>query len=466
MLALDLGSTRIKAARVDDQGRVLQFAQEDAPPITGAGLRREFDARLLLKGAIGALATLGPREGELEPLAIASQRSSFLLFELSDSHGTRALTPVISWQDRRAADWIADHTDAETWIGELTGLPLSAHYVGPKIAALFAENLELAQRAQAGEVRLGTLETWLTCSLGGKGRLEHAHATDETMAARTLLFDPRLGVWSPRLCEFFGVPPAMLPRVLPSCGRHDEAGEMVLAASIADQSAGALHAVGAGLDGVLVNFGTGTFVLAPVGAEWTRRRGYLTALLLSRGTDSGARERIYALEGTINAGSSLITTAAETSQVTLEELPADAHALVDSNGIGAPHWRPDLGPIWSAGAAGQGPDARKRIAELGLCFRVREILEDLKTHDRRCVVAGGALHDEAFAQRLADALGRTIEVCTEPEATLLGAAGLARGDDFARGRARTRTVMPGRFREHLDERFEAWRRWVASALAR
>ncbi|HTF91260.1 MAG TPA: FGGY family carbohydrate kinase [Planctomycetota bacterium] len=464
MLALDLGSTRIKAARIDDEGRVLQLAHQDAPPITSDGLWREFDPELLVLRAAAALGHVMPYKDE--SLAIASQRSSFVLFDLSDARGSRPLTSVISWQDRRGADWISSHADAENWIGELTGLPLSAHYVGPKLAALFAEDPVLAGRAHAGKVRLGTLETWLAWGFGWKHRKVHPHWTDETMAARTLLFDPRLGEWSPRLCEFFGVPLAMLPRVLPSCGRHDDAGEMVLAASIADQSAGALHAVGGGSDGVLVNFGTGTFVLAPVGTEWTRRPGYLTALLLSRGTDSGARERIYALEGTINAGSSLITTAAETSQIVLEELPDAAHALVDSNGIGAPHWRPDLGPIWSPAAAALSPPAQKRIAELGLCFRVREILEDLKTNDRRCVVAGGALHDEAFAQRLADALGRTIEVCTEPEATLLGAAGLARGDDFARGRALTRTVEPGRFREHLDRRFEAWRLWVASALAR
>jgi glycerol kinase len=457
-LALDLGSTRIKAARVDDEGRIVHFAERDAPPISRVGeFGREFDAQQLHVSALLALTALEPQAGEA--LGIASQRSSFLLWKAADGE---PVTPAISWQDRRGANWIEQHSGELAAVVELTGLALSAHYVGPKLGALFSADAELARKAHAGDLRFGTLESWLIWKWA-----DGLHVTDESMAARTLLFDPRAGTWSRELCERFGVPLALLPRVLPSTGRDDAFpfGER-LRASVADQSAGALHAVGAGTDGVLVNFGTGTFALAPVGRVWTRQPGYLTALLSSRGRDSDARERIYALEGTINAGAGAIASRPAASGTVWNELPAEAHALVDANGIGAPHWRPDLGPLWSPGASALGPRERECVAELGLCFRVREILEDLKTHGRRCVVAGGALHDEAFARRLADALGRAIEVCLEPEATLLGAAGLARGDDFARGRAPTRTVAPGRFRDHLDERFAAWKRWVASVLGR
>lgn len=455
-IALDLGSTRIKAARIDADGRTLEFAQRDVPAVAGTGLRREFDPKEWLERTLAALFELAPRDGET--LGIASQRSSFLLFNARDGS---PVTPVISWQDRRAAEWIANHLDAQEWISEITGLPLSAHYVGPKLAAMFAADSELAGRAHSGELRLGTLETWLAWKCSAAGLL----ATDETMAARTLLFDPQVGAWSPRLCDFFGVPRALLPRVLPSSGRSDPFGNLLLTASIADQSAGALHAVGTSPEGVLINFGTGTFVLAPNSSKWVRRPGYLTGLLLSRGPISAAPTRSYAMEGTVNAGASLIVKTSA-SEIAPQAAPEDAWALVDENGIGAPHWRAELGPIWSPAAANLDAAARRRVGELGLCFRVREILRDLLCEDRRWVVAGGALHDAAFAQRLADALGRSIEVCLEPEATLTGVAGLASGEVFAHGRALTRIVTPGSGREQVDARFEGWRRWVRNSLER
>ncbi len=455
VLALDLGSTRIKAARFEDSGEKLNSAEQPTPDIVGSGARREFDGSEFLRRARKALFDLQPREGER--LGIASQRSSFLLW---DAQSGRPVTAVISWQDRRGAEWIAHHTHAHDMVGALSGLQLSAHYVGPKLGAMFEADPELAKRARAGELRLGTLDTWLVWNLSSM----RMHVTDETMAARTLLFSCELGTWSPRLCDLFGVPDLLLPRLLPSSGRTDALGPLLLASSIADQSAGALHAVGTGCAGALINFGTGSFVVAPNGAQWKRQRGYLTTLLLSAGPAFPLRKRCFALEGTVNAGARLVASDAETTRAGADDLPDDAMALVDENGIGAPHWRSDLGSIWSLAAEKLAPLARQRVAEQGLCFRVREILSDLECMERRLVVAGGALHDAAFSQRLADCLGRQIEVCLEPEATLAGVAALACGLEFGAGLASSRTVSPGKRRAALDLRFTRWRAWVASTL--
>ncbi len=456
VLALDLGSTRIKAARFEDSGQQLNSAEQPAPLVEGDGTRREFDGTEFLHRAMQALFELQPRQGER--LGIASQRSSFLLF---DAHSGKPVTPVISWQDRRGAEWIARHADAHELVGEISGLPLSAHYVGPKLAAMFATDRELARRASSGQLRLGTLETFLIRQLSPK----FLHVTDETMAARTLLFDSRCGAWSQELCDLFGVHSSLLPHVAPSSGRSDDLGPLVLSASIADQSAGALHAVGAGPGAALINFGTGSFVVSPTGARWQRRHGYLTSLLHSRGTVGEVRERGFALEGTVNAGAGLVVRDASPAAAADHDLPDDAMALVDENGIGAPHWRADLGPIWSPAAENLAPLARRRVAEQGLCFRVREILSDLGCMERRLLVAGGALHDAAFAQRLADCLGRPIEVCLEPEATLAGVAALACDREFGRGLAQSRVIVPDEQREALDVRFRRWRDWVAATLA-
>ena len=463
VLALDLGSTRLKAARIDPEGRVIDFADCDSPPQARAGLRCEFDPRELERRARGLLLRLKPRAGER--LALASQRSTFVLWQARDGV---ALTAAISWQDRRAAAWVNQHAHLEPLARERTGLPLSAHYVGPKLAALFEEQPDLARRAAAGELRLGTLDTWLMWCWS-RGSL---HATDESMAARTLLYDPQLGRWSEDLCAQFGVSPALLPRVLPSAGRTDELdGGWVLAASVADQSAGALHAVGTAADGVLVNFGTGTFVLAPCGQRWPGDPRYLASLLCSLELASGARERFHAIEGTINAGAALLQARSARGSPAARASaglapPPDAFALVDESGIGAPHWRAELAPQWSPAASALDPSGRDSVAEVGLCFRVREILEDLRTEQRRCVAAGGVLNDAAFAQRLADGLGRSIDVCVEPEATLLGAAQLAAAVGLDLGRARTRRVTPTAAHPALQQHYADWRAWMADLMRR
>ncbi len=461
-LALDLGSTRIKAARIDPRGKLVGFAERDAPPIVGENATREFDPSAYLALARAALDELQPRHGER--LGIASQRSTFLLWRAEDGQPVSA---AISWQDRSAAPWIDARVATQAAVREvvagLTGLTLSPHFVGPKLAALFERRPTLLSQAQSGSLRLGTLDTWLIWNWS-RGKL---HVTDATMAARTLLFEPRSGQWNPTLTEMFGVPQACLPRVLPSSGRADELSDgIVVGASVADQSAGALHAVGSLPGGALINIGTGTFVLVPCGSVFSQRAGYLTSLIHSDGLPEELSARRFALEGTINAGGSQVQRGERSEAMSTRELSQEAFVLVDQNGIGAPHWRADLGPIWSRGASALPPAARGGLAELGLCFRVREILSDLEAIDSRLVVAGGALNEPGFAARLASALGRTLEISLEPEATLVGAAQLARGERLEHGRAGTELVEPELARAPVDEHYERWRRWVRAQTGR
>ena len=138
------------------------------------------------------------------PLGIASQRSSFVLW---DPTSGEAATPLISWQDRRAADWCRRHADLEPEVFRRTGLVLSGHFAGPKLAALQQADPQLAERMRGDELRFGTLESWLIWLWSG-GRV---HQTDPTMAARTAMLDLNSGEWSEALLTCFGVPLRMLP---------------------------------------------------------------------------------------------------------------------------------------------------------------------------------------------------------------------------------------------------------------
>lgn len=459
-LGLDFGSTRIKAARVDDRNRILDLCARPAPAVVREGARAEFDALEFEACVTEVLEGIGARAGE--HLGIASQRSSFLLFDARDA---TPRSPVYSWQDRAAAEWIDRHPRKAQLQREArarAGLPLSPHYMGPKLARLFAQDPTLRRDAHEGRLRVGTLESWWLARAGVEGQAR----TDPSMAARTLLFDLRSGQWSPEACADFDVPIECLPTVGASVIEPQSPGLALrnglrLRASLADQSAGALFAVGASSDLAWVNFGTGTFVLAPCGFAAPEHAGYLASLLAG---DPALGMGRFAAEGTIHSGVAL--DARDAGDI---DLPSDAHALPDSSGVGAPHWRAEVLRTLSPSAAALNERGQRRALELGVYFRVREILEDFERAEgrtRRCVVSGGALLASGLAQRFCDAVGRDVEVLDEPEATLCGAARLARGAPDAFDPERTSRIVhrPSSTAADLSRRYEAWRRWLADAL--
>jgi glycerol kinase len=452
-IALDLGSTSIKAARLDQEGRLCDLASEASPPLAGEGVVREADPHAYLRGAESVLTRVGRGDTSL-PIGIASQRSSFVLWDRSSGE---PVTPLVSWQDRRADAWCRAHAGIEDRIRERSGLLLSPHYVGPKLAAMLEADATLRRRIDSGQLVLGTLETWLVW----QWTTGETHRTDPTMAARTLLYDLEAGGWSDDLFATFGLPPGIAAAVAPTMGLTVELPRLgPLAATIADQASGLVAAAGDETDVALVNFGTGCFVLRATGEHATRRPGYLTGPVLA----IQGRSPQYALEGTINGGGSV----ADRFGAGPTELPGrdpapDAFCLPDSAGVGAPHWRPAGGFRLSAAADDlPGPEKRRVVLE-GLLFRVREILQDLfeETPPRSVLLVGGLARDPFVAQGLAACLGREVRVLDQPEGTLLGAAKLAAGILTADHRGRR--VEPGRG-GWLAAKYERWREWLPSAL--
>jgi len=460
-LALDLGSTRIKAGALSEDGQLRLLAEADAPPLTGADPVREGDAAAYAASARAVLAEALSRAPGL-PVGIASQRSSFLLWEAASG---RPVTPLVSWQDRRAAGWCAAHAHLEATVSARAGLPLSPHYAGPKLAVLLEGDPALGKGLADGRLRFGTLETYLLWTWSG-GRVHH---TDLSMAARTLLVDLETGGWDPTLLATFGVPPQGLPAIGDTAGldirvdirvdiRLDSGA--VVAATVADQPAAALAVLGDDPGTALVNLGTGGFVLRRVAGRADRLPGYLLGPLRRVGDQAA-----WALEGTINAIGPAVSALGPGPTPLPEADPSpDAFCLPDAAGVGAPHWRADLGPVLSPQARALGPDDRRRVLLEGILFRVREIVDDLAAPGppiRRLLLAGGLAHEPFLAPTLAAATGRNLARLAEEEATLLGAARLAAGVPFS-APAATPVAPAG---EYLAEKYPRWRAWLAAALA-
>ncbi len=457
--AIDLGSTRIKSAILDSQGRLTELRSLAAPALRGAGPVREGDATEYLEQALDLLGGLAADLPAGTPLGVASQRSTFLLW---DRDSGNPLTPMISWQDRRAADWCARNADIEDEIKRATGLVLSAHYVGPKLATLIEAEGKWADRLAGGRALFGTLESHLLWRCSG----ERAHETDLTMAARTLMVDLGLGDWSDELLARYGVPRAALPLVYPTTGRERTLPDgLVWTASVADQAAGALTLLDPASRDVVVNLGTGAFVLRPAADAAERIDGYLTAPIWARAEGSAS----YAVEGSVNGAGAVVDRFGEGPTVWPEQDPSpDAFCLPDAAGLGAPYWRPEIGLTLSPAARALAePDGRRRIALEGLLFRIFRIVDDLSAGHRspRVILAGGLSREPAVSTGLAALLGRPVHLFEAHEAVLLGTARLAAGlPPFVS--SRTIECTPPAGGSYLRDKYERWGEWLDGLLQR
>jgi glycerol kinase len=364
---------------------------------------------------------------------------------------------MISWQDTRAADWCRRNADFEPEFHRLTGLMLSAHYVGPKLAALAEMDNGIAAALRDGELRLRTLDTLLIESWGG------TPSTDPSMAARTGLFDIEKLSWSQTLCAKFGVDPRCLPQVRPSDGLDCPTTQgAVFRSSLADQSAGLVGFTGADATTLLINLGTGGFVLRPIDEPSSRLRGYLTGILRA----DRAAPPLYALEGAISGCGPAIDRYRSGSPLLERQDPAeDLFAIPDGAGLGAPHWRPEIGLTFSRPESSISRKAAHRALLEGLLFRVREIYDDLTSDSRsgRIALAGGLSAEPFVAQGLATLLGRTVERIDATEVTLRGAA-IAACDRVRWAAPAATRYEPHDAGAYLKDKYGRWRDWLAGLL--
>ncbi|MDH3977232.1 MAG: FGGY family carbohydrate kinase [Gammaproteobacteria bacterium] len=454
-VALDLGSTRFKLGAIDPAGQLIVVESFAAPQLSGSGIIREGMPGEFLEKATKLLARAQQLFQDL-PLALVCQRSTFLLW---DRDTGEALTPVVSWQDRRADHWCQSHARAGADITRQTGLLLSPHYAGPKLAAMLMEDPILAKRLQNGRVLFGNLDTWLAWHWSGG----LVHRTDVTMAARTAMFNIEKGIWSASLLERYNVPQSLLPQVDTSYQKPFELpGGLRWQGSIADQAASVSSVVSPEGEETLINLGTGTFVMRRVSGPEVRVPGYLTGPVLAQDDNVS-----YAIEGTINgAGPAIDSFGKGPTQLPTDDPHPEAFMIPDRSGYGAPLWRADVGLTLSPAAERLMVEQQRLICIEGLLFRIFEILQDLGQREapQRLIISGGLAADQAIAGGLATLTGQSIIRLAEAETTLLGAARLAAGFELFK-KAFADWVEPGASGVYLSEKYVRWQVWRDSILS-
>ena len=454
-IALDLGTTSVKAGLLDQHGALGHIIALPAPEITVKDGRYESDALLYAATAERALSQCLAQTNKKPPLGLCSQRSSFLIWDKANG---QPLTPLISWQDNRGAASCAALRGQEGIIRDLTGLRLTPYYFAPKLRVVLHEHPQWLDRLVRGELLVGTLDTFLIWRwTGGKH-----HVSDVSMSARTLLMDVRQLQWSPVLCQLFGIPLNILPQIKPSAAmklRLDNG--LTLQASLGDQSAALVASAAENSAEALVNLGTGGFVIRYLPEKKYNQNGYLRTLVYQ---DKNLHTHI-AVEGTLNSIAAALAPY-PVNECRVEDLAeSDIFCLAEPSGIGAPYFRNDLGIRFSQPVEHL---TQRQIATLlleGIIFRVARILEDFHRESalERVYLSGGLSELTCLQQGIAQCLPFAVFRLQQKDSSLQGAALLAAEMAPACHREESRILMTHNA-QSLPEKYRRWKDWFDSML--
>ena len=455
-IALDLGTTSIKSGLLDRHGELSSIVAHPAPEITANGGHYESDALAYAAVAEQVLDECIAQAGDCRSLGLCSQRSSFLAWEQDTG---QPLTPLISWQDNRGAASCEALRAHEKEIRNLTGLPLTAYYFAPKLRVVLQDNPAWRARLERGELLVGTLDTFLIWRWsGGKHFM-----TDASMAARTLLMDIRQQQWSPTLCDLFGIPMHILPKIRSSAGMNIRLDNgLSLQASVGDQSAALFASVREDQAEALVNLGTGCFVVRYLPDGKAASNGYLQTLVYQ----DSAQHVHFAVEGTLN---SIATALAPypVDECRIEDFAQDNILCVaEPSGVGAPYFRGDIGIRFSQPVEHL---TQRRIAILlleAIIFRVARIMEDVNREYaiERAYLSGGLSELVCLQQGIALCVPFEVYRLQQSESSLQGVALLAAGMASAYHREGLRVGIAGNAKA-LQEKYWRWKAWLDDLLA-
>jgi len=441
LLSLDEGTTSARSALYDEQGR--RFALESTPiecryPQPG-WVEQDADEtwRSQLDATRRTIAQASGGPGSITALGITNQRETTIVW---DRKTGKPIAPSIVWQCRRTADF-CNKLASSAWaasIAQKTGLVIDAYFSGSKIHWILSNVPDAERKARDGELLFGNVDTWLIWKLTNGA----VHVTDYSNASRTMLMNLSSGEWDHELLDTFGVPPAMLPRIVPSSSvvgtaAAEHLGAEIQIAGIAGDQQAALFGQACFRPGLSKNtYGTGCFALMHTGS---RQPVSQNKLLATRAASTDASPQ-FAIEGSIFiAGAAIqwlrdklgiIKTAAESGELAASIRDTGGVYFVPAFvGLGAPHWDSQARGMLSGLTAASGRAQIARAALEAIAYQTRELVEAMEADSGEALkelrVDGGAAASDFLMQFQADILGKRIVRPADAETTALGAAYLA-----------------------------------------
>ena len=269
VLALDQGTTSSRAILFDNEQNIIAVRQREFEQLYPQQGWVEHDPMEIWSSQYGVMNEVVAQSGvdahDIAAIGITNQRETTILWEKATG---RPIYNAIVWQCRRTAplvDELLSQPGMAEYIKENTGLVPDAYFSATKIKWILDHVPGARERAQAGEILFGTVDSWLVWKLtGGK-----VHVTDRTNASRTMLYNIHKLDWDDTLLNALDIPRAMLPRVTDSSeiyGYTDLCGVQVPVAGIAGDQQAALFGQGCFSKGEAKNtYGTGCFLLMHTG---------------------------------------------------------------------------------------------------------------------------------------------------------------------------------------------------------
>ncbi|MEZ4629449.1 MAG: glycerol kinase GlpK [Deinococcales bacterium] len=436
LLAIDQGTTNTKVIIVNERGEVVAQASKAVNISFPQPAWVEQDALEIWQSVRDALAAcLAQVKVTISTIGISNQRESVLLWERKTG---RPLGPVVTWQCRRSSAF-CQQLEAQglgEFLHQRSGLGIDPLFSGSKGRWLL-EHHNAQRRAEAGEICLGTVDSWLLYQLtGGK-----AHKTDVTNASRTQLFNLKTLDWDDELLAIFNIPRPALAEIQPSSSRFAESVALAelpagipIMGVIGDSHGALFGQAGFEQGSVKATYGTGSSLMTPTANLVQSEKGLSSTI--AWGLKTGVT---YALEGNISSTGAAITWLVELLQLDSPSALSNLASLVESSegvnfvpafvGLGAPHWNDKARGLITGLTRGS---KREHLARAGLdsiAFQIRDVFEvmakEAKSALKLLMADGGASSNDSLMQIQADTLGIPVLRNRSAHLSALGAAYLA-----------------------------------------
>ena len=431
LIAIDQGTTSTRTVAFDADLNIIHSKQKEYPLIYPNDGWVEIEPEELMNSVYSTIDPVLDACSDVSALGITNQRETTLVW---DSDSGKPIYNAIVWQDRRTAEQCMQlkKDGYEETIKNATGLLLDPYFSATKISWILNNVDGARQKADAGKLRFGTVDTYLLWQLTDG----NVYKTDVTNASRTNLYNIHTKEWDSELLKIFNIPKSMLPEVFPSeshYGSFDRGNKTIKITGIIGDQQGALVGQRCFEPGQMkATFGTGCFLMVNSGSEYLQST---SGLLNTLGYGlSGSVP--YALEGSIFSAGTIIqwlrdnleffSDSAESINLLDERGESNGVLFIPGfTGIGAPHWNAEI----RASFYGITRDTTKTdmvtAAFKSLIYQVMDIKEALSIDGieiKNLSIDGGMAANSSFCQLLSDFLGQEVQVPPSLESTAIGAA--------------------------------------------
>ena len=441
ILAFDSGTTSVRCMIFDRDGRIRSVAQHEFTQIFPRAGWVEHDAeeiwRLQLLCAREAMENCRATASEIAAIGITNQRETAVVW---DKNTGKPVYNAIVWQCRRTAEFCSSLKERGfgDLIREKTGLLPDAYFSGAKIRWILDNVPGARERAEAGELLFGTVDSWLIWNLTGG-----VHVTDVSNASRTMLFNINTLEWDTELCDLVGVPMAMLPKVCPSSAVYGETvpellgGAVPVSGACGDQQSALFGQCCFERGDIKNTYGTGCFMLMNTGESPVFSNCGLVSTVAWGLADGSVT---YALEGSVFVAGAviqwlrdemkLISSSAE-SETVAKSVPdtKGVYFVPAFTGMGAPYWNQDARGTITGLTRGAGRAHIVRAALESMAYQSTDVLRAMEADCGYSIntlrVDGGASANNFLMQFQADCTGAAVVRPASVETTAKGAAFLA-----------------------------------------